>query len=104
MVIPADFTTRLEIKVAEQLQSQRVGYLVDVQGDALTATLVEDEQGHSPIITIGDEDILVGQIGSYVAVRQGGIHIIAMVTRMTEQEVLAASNLVGQRWLKTERK
>jgi len=43
-----------------------IGYIVDVQGDALTAALVEDEQGHAPTVTIGDEDIVVGRIGSYV--------------------------------------
>lgn len=66
-----------------------IGYIVDVQGNALTATLVEDEQGHVPTVTIGDEDIVVGRIGSYVVIRQNAVHIIAMVTRMTEQEVLA---------------
>jgi hypothetical protein len=70
-----------------------VGYLVDVRADALTATLVEDEQGHTPTITIGDEDILVGQIGSYVSVRQSGIQLIAMVTRMTEQEALTSPSI-----------
>jgi DNA helicase HerA-like ATPase len=67
-----------------------VGYVVDVQGNLLTASLVEDEQGHAPIVTIGDEDILVGQLGSYVAIRQGDVHVIAIVTRMTEQETLTA--------------
>ena len=66
-----------------------IGYLVDVQGNQLAATLIEDEQGHVPTITIGDEDITVGQIGSYVVIRQGSVQIIAMVTRMTEQESLA---------------
>ncbi len=66
-----------------------IGYIVDVQGNALTATLVEDEQGHVPTVTIGDEDIVVGRIGSYVAIRQNAVNIIAMVTRMTEQEALA---------------
>ena len=66
-----------------------IGYIVDVQGNALTATLVEDEQGHAPTVTIGDEDIVVGRIGSYVVIRQNAVHIIAMVTRMTEQEALA---------------
>lgn len=65
-----------------------IGHLVDVQGNLLIATLVEDEQGQSPVVTIEGEDILVGQIGSYVAVRQGVLNIIAMVTRMTEQEAL----------------
>ncbi|MDH5525183.1 MAG: DUF853 family protein [Desulfobulbaceae bacterium] len=65
-----------------------IGHLVDVQGNLLTATLVEDEQGRVPTITIGDEDITVGQIGSYVVIRQGLVQIIAMVSRMTEQEAL----------------
>ena len=66
-----------------------IGNIVDVQGDALTATLLEDEQGRAPTVTIGDEDIVVGRIGSYVIIRQNPVQIIAMVTRMTEQEVLA---------------
>ena len=76
-----------------EMASTVIGYIVDVQGSLLIATLVEDEQGQTPTITIGDEDILVGQIGSYVAIRQNEIHIIAIVTRMTEQEALAASSI-----------
>ena len=70
-----------------------IGYIVDVQGGQLTATLVEDEQGHAPTVTISDEDVLVGQLGSYVAVRQNDVHVIAVVTRMTEQEALAAPTI-----------
>ena len=65
-----------------------IGHIVDVQGGLLTATLDGDEQGASPIVTIAGEDILVGQIGSYVAIKQGDIMLIAIVTRMTEQEAL----------------
>ena len=67
-----------------------IGYITDVQGNLLMATLVEDDQGHAPIVTIGDEDVFVGQLGSYVAIKQNEVHLIAIVTRMTEQEVLAA--------------
>ena len=70
-----------------------IGHLVDVQGHLLTATLIEDEQGQSPVVTIAGEDILVGQIGAYVAVRQNDINIIAMVTRMTEQEALLGASI-----------
>lgn len=70
-----------------------IGHIVDVQGNLLMATLVEDEQGHAPIVTIGDEDVLVGQLGSYVAIKQNDIHLIAVVTRMTEQEALAAPTI-----------
>lgn len=70
-----------------------IGHVVDVQGNQLMATLVEDEQGRGPTVTIADEDVLVGQIGSYVAVKQNNVHIIAIVTRMAEQESLAVPTI-----------
>ena len=70
-----------------------IGYIIDVQGNMLMASLVEDDQGRAPTVTIGDEDILVGQIGSYVAIRQNDVNIVAIVTRMTEQEVLAGPTI-----------
>lgn len=76
-----------------QLAKTVIGYVVDVQGNQLTASLIEDDQGRAPTITIGDEDILVGQLGSYVAIRQNDVNIIAIVTRMTEQEALAAPTI-----------
>jgi hypothetical protein len=66
-----------------------IGYVIDVQGNLLTISLNEDEQGRTPTVTVGDEDIVVGQIGSYVAIRQNDVHVIAIVTRMSEQEALA---------------
>ena len=70
-----------------------IGHIVDVQGNLLIATLVEDEQGRTPTITIGDEDVLVGQLSSYVAVKQNDVHLIAIVTRITEQEALATPTI-----------
>ena len=70
-----------------------IGYVVDVQANVLTVTLIEDDQGRAPTVTIGDEDILVGQIGSYVAIRQNDVDIVAIVTRMSEQEALAAPTI-----------
>ena len=69
--------------------STLIGHIIDVQGGSLIASLTEDEQGESPAVTIGDEDILVGQIGSYVEVRQGSLKLLALLTRMSEQEKLA---------------
>lgn len=70
-----------------------VGHVVDIQGHVLAATLVEDEQGRAPTVTIGDEDVLVGELGSYMAVRQNDVQLICIVTRMTEQEALASSTI-----------
>ena len=62
------------------------------------ATLVEDEQGHAPTVTIGDEDVLVGQLGSYVAVKQNDVHLIAIVTRM--EDTMIPAHVEGRRrWL-----
>lgn len=69
-----------------------VGHVVDVRGDGLTANLLADQQESAPKVTVGDEDILVGQLGSYVSVRQGAIKILCLVSRMTEQEKLADAN------------
>ncbi len=70
-----------------------VGHVIEVSSEVLTATVVEDDQGGAPVVTIGDEDVVVGQLGSYMAVKQNDIHVIAIVTRMTEQEVLAAPSI-----------
>lgn len=65
-----------------------IGHIIDVSGSMLTASLIEDEQGNTPKVTIGDEDILIGQIGSYVKIAQGDIKILCILTRMSEQEKL----------------
>jgi len=65
-----------------------IGHVTDVSGSMLTASLIEDEQGNTPKVTIGDEDILIGQIGSYVKIAQGDIKILCLLTRMSEQEKL----------------
>ena len=70
-------------------QNTLIGHIIDVQFGSLTAALIEDEQGQTPTITIGDEDIYIGQIGSYVSIQQGDVKILVLVTRMTEQEKLA---------------
>lgn len=65
-----------------------IGYVTDVQAGALNVALCDVEQSGPMVVTVGDEDVLVGRVGSYVAVNQGGTVTLAMVTRMTEQEKL----------------
>ena len=73
-----------------------IGYVTDVQSGSITVSLINDEQGSSPIVTIVDEDVLVGQVGSYVLIVQEQTKTLAMVTRMTEQEKFIPSE-PGQR-------
>jgi DNA helicase HerA-like ATPase len=65
-----------------------IGHILDVQGAVFTADLEQDEEGVSPTVTIGDEDIAIGRLGSYVRVQQGTLKVIAIVARMTEREKL----------------
>src|ERR1017187_8625919 len=66
-----------------------IGRITEVQSSGMTAVLLDDDEGRSPTVTLGDEDVLVGQIGSYVAVCQSGVTLLALVTKMSEQERLA---------------
>lgn len=65
-----------------------IGHILDVQGSVFLADLKEDEEGVTPTVTIGDEDLAVGRLGSYVRVQQGDLRILAIVARMTEREKL----------------
>lgn len=73
-----------------------IGYVTDVQSGNISASLINDEPNSSPVITIGDEDVLIGQIGSYVLIKQEQTRALAMVTRMKEQEKFVPSE-AGQR-------
>lgn len=70
-------------------QESLIGHLTEVRGDGFTANLVAEQQHSTPMITIGDEDILVGQLGSYVSVIQGQIKVVCLITGIIEREKLA---------------
>jgi len=72
--------------MVETTRDTLIGYITDVQSSNISASLINDDQGASPIITIGDEDLLIGQVGSYVLISQEQNKTLAMITRMSEQE------------------
>jgi hypothetical protein len=69
-----------------------IGHVIDVRGDGFTANLIESAQDSANKVTVGDEDIVVGQIGSYVQVCQGNIGVLCIITRVSEQEKFADTN------------
>ncbi len=69
-------------------EETRIGYVTDVQAGTVSVTLSDIEQDGPLIVTIGDEDVLVGRVGSYVAIVQRNLATLAMVTRMSETEKL----------------
>ena len=72
-----------------------IGHIIDVQGSVFTAALSDSTEDHAPEVTIGDEDILVGRLGSYVRIVQGDLGLLAMVARMSEREKLPVVAPVG---------
>jgi DNA helicase HerA-like ATPase len=63
----------------------RIGQITEVRPGQFSATLNEDSDGNLPMITVGSQQIPVGQPGSYVAITQGNIRVLAMVTAMVEK-------------------
>ncbi len=61
-----------------------IGYLTEVRGDGMDARIAEEHATESPVIKVGDEEILAGHLGSYVVIRQSDIGVLALVFKMWE--------------------
>ncbi|MGZ8903399.1 MAG: ATP-binding protein [Methylobacter sp.] len=68
--------------MSEQQGSILIGYLTEVRGNGMNAIIAEQFAGETPIIKVGTQEILAGQIGSYVVIQQSNISILALVFRM----------------------
>ncbi|MGZ8190339.1 MAG: ATP-binding protein [Methylococcaceae bacterium] len=68
--------------MSEQQGSILIGYLTEVRGNGMNAIIAEQFASETPIIKVGSEEILAGQIGSYVVIQQSDISILALVFKM----------------------
>jgi DNA helicase HerA-like ATPase len=69
-----------------------IGNVTSVKTGAFTATLLDENEGRLPRITTSDDLSLTGQPGSYVAITQGDIKILAVVTSIAEIDSPSDSN------------
>jgi DNA helicase HerA-like ATPase len=72
--------------MSEQPSDILIGYLSEVRGDGMDARITEEHSNDTPIIKVGDEEILAGHIGSYVVIRQANIGVLALVFKMWERD------------------
>ncbi|WP_027147462.1 MULTISPECIES: ATP-binding protein [Methylobacter] len=72
--------------MSEQQSDILIGYLSEVRGDGMDARITEEHSIDTPIIKVGDEEILAGNIGSYVVIRQANIGVLALVFKMWEKD------------------
>ncbi|AEG01009.1 ATP-binding protein [Methylomonas methanica] len=63
-----------------------IGHLVEVRGNGMEARIIEEHSTAAPIIKVGDEEILAGNLGSYVMIRQSDIGVLALVFKMWERD------------------
>jgi len=63
-----------------------IGRLTDVRESSMTATLTTDIESGFPVLLVGGEAIRVGQVGSYLRIKDRDIQIIALVTSAREEE------------------
>lgn len=72
--------------MSTQQSSILIGYLSEVRGDGMDARIAEEHSNDSPLIKVGNEEILAGHIGSYVVIRQANIGVLALVFKMWEKD------------------
>jgi uncharacterized protein len=65
--------------MSAQHSSILIGYLTEVRGDGMEARIAKEHSGDLPIITIDGEEMLAGQIGSYVVIKQKHINVLALI-------------------------
>ena len=61
-----------------------IGHLTKVETGSLSARLVEDDEGRLPRISASGDDDMRAQPGSYVAIVQANIRILAVITTISE--------------------
>ncbi|MCJ7814976.1 MAG: ATP-binding protein [Xanthomonadales bacterium] len=62
-----------------------IGHLIEANGSDFVAQLISEEEGFIPEITIDGVEIRIGQIGSYLMVRQTGTYVIVIVESMWQE-------------------
>jgi len=77
----------------EPQSSILIGYLSEVRGDGMDARLTQEHSNETPIIKVGDDEILAGHIGSYVVIRQAHIGVLALVFKMWEKDRFDAGGI-----------
>lgn len=65
--------------MSAQHSSILIGYLTEVRGNGMEARIAQEHSGDLPVITIDGEEMLAGQIGSYVVIKQKHINVLALI-------------------------
>jgi len=70
-----------------------IGHLIETNGSDFVAQLISDDEGFTPEVIVDGINVTIGQIGSYLMVRQSGVYVLVIVESMW-QEVDLDGNLI----------
>jgi DNA helicase HerA-like ATPase len=70
-----------------------IGHVVEINGGDFSAQMISEEEGFVSEVTVDGNLVRVGQVGSYLMVRQSGLYVLVIVESMW-QEVDPEGNLV----------
>ncbi|HYE34528.1 ATP-binding protein [Methylocaldum sp.] len=59
-----------------------IGHLLEVRSGQFVAKLLAEEEGFRPMVSVGGELEVVGQVGSYVSIRQHGCRSLALINHV----------------------
>jgi hypothetical protein len=62
-----------------------VGSLIETSGESFIARLISDEDGYAAIMDVATDKVRVGQVGSYMLIKQAGTEILTVVDRTWEE-------------------
>jgi hypothetical protein len=62
-----------------------IGHLVETNGSDFVAQLISDDEGFTPEVTVDGINVRIGQIGSYLMVRQSGVYVLVIVEGMWQE-------------------
>ena len=62
-----------------------IGHLVESSGAECVAQLISEDEGFVPEVSINNEDIRIGMVGSYLMVRQSGTYVLVIVESMWQE-------------------
>jgi len=62
-----------------------IGRLIETSGQSFIARLISEEDGYAPVMDVATDKVRVGQVGSYMLVKQAGTEILTVVDKMWEE-------------------
>jgi DNA helicase HerA-like ATPase len=66
-------------------KNTHIGNIVEINGADFVAQMISDEEGFVPEVTVDDNLVRVGQVGSYLMVRQSGLYVLVIVESMWQE-------------------